>query len=118
MASTAPSRILSSPTLPAAANALSVRFSVPDGGADFATPLDVFVDDVFVKRLELTSRYSWYYGAYPFTKNASDGRPHHFFDTAHFMLPARAAAGRVEKRRRRGGSTVFIGAQHAGHDIG
>jgi hypothetical protein len=77
-------------TLPAAANAVAVRFSVPDG---VDAPLAVLVDGAPLRSLLLTSNYSWQYGAYPFTKNASDGRPHHYFDTARFLLPSLLPAG-------------------------
>jgi hypothetical protein len=89
--------------LPAAANAAAVRYSVPDGGAPgagFDTALDVLVEGAHFRSLTLTSNFSYQYGAYPFTKNASDGRPHHYFDTVRFLLPSLLPTGaRVRLQR-------------------
>src|SRR6202000_819 len=51
-------------TLPKAANAMSVRYSVPDGsnGTGVTTPADLVVNGSKVKDLSLTSKYAWYYG--------------------------------------------------------
>lgn len=77
------------------ANALSIRFSIPDSpqGGGFDTPIELYVDGVHTRDVMLTSRYSWYYGAYPFTKSPQDGRPHHFYDEVNLWLPATLAEG-------------------------
>ncbi|MFI6318183.1 glycosyl hydrolase family 28-related protein [Nonomuraea sp. NPDC050556] len=53
-------------TLPAAANAVTVRYSIPDapGGGGITAPLDVNG-----RRMTLTSQYSWLYNQYPFTND-------------------------------------------------
>ncbi len=43
--------------------------------------------------LTLTNKYSWYYGAYPFTNNPSDGQGHHVFDELHTRLDHTYPAG-------------------------
>jgi hypothetical protein len=64
------------------ANALVVRFSLPDskdgGGTNAA--LDLYVNGVKVRELALTSRYSWLYGNYPFSNSPAEGKPRNFYD--------------------------------------
>lgn len=66
----------------AEANALVVRFSLPDsengGGVD--SSLELFVNGKAVRTLALTSRYSRIYGAYPFAHPPSAGIPRNFYD--------------------------------------
>ncbi|WP_402464007.1 glycosyl hydrolase family 28-related protein [Isoptericola aurantiacus] len=67
-------------TLPAAANAVTVRYSIPDAadGGGIISPLDVrvlrdhgrFTTPAGPRhRMELTSEYSWLYNTYPFTND-------------------------------------------------
>ncbi|GLY34394.1 mycodextranase [Amycolatopsis sp. NBRC 101858] len=58
-------------TLPAAANAITVRYSIPDapGGGGITAPLDVTVNGAHRQRMTLTSQYSWLYNQYPFTND-------------------------------------------------
>ncbi|WP_052849091.1 glycosyl hydrolase family 28-related protein [Streptomyces avicenniae] len=63
-------------TLPEAANAVTVRYSIPDAadGGGITAPLDVTVrrDGSRVgpaRHLTLTSEYSWLYNQYPFTND-------------------------------------------------
>jgi hypothetical protein len=69
-------------TAGANANALVVRYSLPDakegGGAD--TSLDLIINGKHVRTLALTSRYSWLYGRYPFSNQPGDGKPRNFYD--------------------------------------
>jgi hypothetical protein len=62
-------------TLPAATNAIAIRFSIPNSpaGNGWDAPLSVLVDGAAVATVTLTSVYAWYYGSYPFTKNPADG---------------------------------------------
>jgi len=65
-----------------AANALVVRYSVPDtaDGAGTNYTLSLYVNGVLAASLPLTSRYSWLYGSYPFTNNPTLGSPRNFYD--------------------------------------
>jgi hypothetical protein len=58
-------------TLPAAANAITVRYSIPDapGGGGITAPLDVTVNGRAHRTMTLTSRYAWLYNQYPFSNN-------------------------------------------------
>ena len=75
-------------TLAAPANALTVRYAVPDGPA--GEPIDarmtVWANGRPISSLAVTSRYGWFYGRYPFTKHPADGNGHHFFDHARILL--------------------------------
>lgn len=75
-------------TLGKAANALTVRYAIPDSadGSGLESTLSVTSGGVRLGSLATTSRYGWYYGEYPFSNRPSDGKPHHFYDEArlHF----------------------------------
>ncbi|MFE6979168.1 glycosyl hydrolase family 28-related protein [Streptomyces sp. NPDC057682] len=65
-------------TLPAAANAITVRYSVPDapGGGGTTAPLDVAVNGAKRSTMTLTSQYSWLYNQYPFSNDPGAGLLH------------------------------------------
>jgi hypothetical protein len=69
-------------TAAAGANALVIRYSLPDapegGGTDAG--LDLYVNGVKTRELALTSRYSWLYGSYPFSNKPAEGKPRNFYD--------------------------------------
>jgi hypothetical protein len=75
-------------TLQAPANAVTVRYAIPDSrdGRGRNSTLGVYVGDERIASLHVTSRYGWFYGSYPFTNRPSDGRAHHFFDEARLLL--------------------------------
>lgn len=82
-------------TLARAADAVDVRYSIPDSadGAGAGARLSVHVDGRRVGQLALTSRYSHVYGLYPFTNRPADLGEHHYFDDARLRLPRLARAG-------------------------
>ena len=84
-------------TLSAPANALTVRYAVPDGpeGKPVDARLGVYVQSRHMTDLAVTSRYCCYYGRYPFTKHAAEGAGHHFFDHARILLAEVLPAGTV-----------------------
>ena len=65
-------------TLPAAANAINVRYSIPDapGGGGLTAPLEVTVNGGHKKSMTLTSRYAWLYNQYPFSNDPDAGLLH------------------------------------------
>ncbi|MDR3525940.1 MAG: glycosyl hydrolase family 28-related protein [Rhizomicrobium sp.] len=71
-------------TVNAPANALVVRYCLPDaaqgGGLDDA--LTLTRNGEVVREIALTSRFTWLYGEYPFSNTPADGKPRHFFDDA------------------------------------
>ncbi|XVS64696.1 glycosyl hydrolase family 28-related protein [Actinosynnema sp. CA-299493] len=58
-------------TLPKAADAITVRYSIPDAptGGGITAPLDVTVNGKHRKTMTLTSQYAWLYNQYPFTND-------------------------------------------------
>ena len=62
-------------TLPAAANAINVRYSIPDSptGGGITAPLDVQVNGSYRRTMTLTSQYSWLYGQYPYDNDPTEG---------------------------------------------
>jgi Pectate lyase superfamily protein len=84
-------------TLSAPANALTVRYAVPDGpeGKPVDAKLGVYAQSRRIAEVAVTSRYCCYYGRYPFTKHPADGNGHHFFDHARILLDEVLPAGTV-----------------------
>ncbi|WIM96959.1 glycosyl hydrolase family 28-related protein [Actinoplanes oblitus] len=64
-------------TLPKAANAITVRYSIPDApdGGGITAPLTVGTPGG-TRTMTLTSRYSWLYNQYPFTDDPRAGLLH------------------------------------------
>jgi hypothetical protein len=64
------------------ANALVVRYSIPDTatGGGFDSTISLYKNGVFVQKLTVTSKYSWLYGFYSWTNNPADGHPRNFYD--------------------------------------
>ncbi len=58
-------------TLPKAANAITVRYSIPDAptGGGITAPLNVTVNGSHRQTMTLTSQYSWLYNQYPFSND-------------------------------------------------
>src|ERR1700756_5309145 len=58
-------------TLPSAANAINVRYSIPDAptGGGITAPLSVTVNGHNRTTMTLTSQYAWLYNAYPFSND-------------------------------------------------
>ena len=110
-------------TLPEAANAITVRYSIPDSptGGGIAAPLDVSVNGRSLVTMTLTSQYSWLYNQYPFSNDPNAGllfpdqyitecacvpsattpppiitkpfRPNHFYDEQRLLLDHRYQPG-------------------------
>ncbi|MEE4543571.1 glycosyl hydrolase family 28-related protein [Streptomyces sp. V4-01] len=110
-------------TLPAAANAINVRYSIPDApaGGGLTSPLDVTVDGKNHRTMTLTSQYAWLYNLYPFSNDptadlthpdwwvtecgcvpnattptpvfAKPFRPNHFYDEQRLLLGRSYRAG-------------------------
>ena len=109
-------------TLPERANAITVRYSIPDApdGGGIESALDVTVNGKHKRTMTLTSEYSWLYNQYPFTNDPDAGllhpdwwitecgcvpgegyevqtpfRPMHFYDEQRLLLLKTHKAGDV-----------------------
>ncbi|HEX4706021.1 MAG TPA: glycosyl hydrolase family 28-related protein, partial [Pseudonocardiaceae bacterium] len=65
-------------TLPSAANAITVRYSIPDAptGGGITAPLDITVNGHHRQTMTLTSQYAWLYNQYPFSNDPNAGLLH------------------------------------------
>ena len=74
--------------LSAAANAMVIRYSMPDSSDGKGTQgsLSVYVDGKKRKSINLSSKYAWVYGGYPFGNNPEQGKAHRFFDDSRIIL--------------------------------
>ncbi|MFI0186853.1 discoidin domain-containing protein [Streptomyces sp. NPDC017082] len=81
-------------TLTQPANAVTVRYSVPDNaaGTGITAPMELSADGTRLKDLSFTSKYGWFYGSYPFTNSPGD-KPHHFYDETRALFGKTLPAG-------------------------
>lgn len=123
-------------TLPKAANAITVRYSIPDApqGGGITAPLGVTVNGKAKQTMTLTSQYAWLYNQYPFSNDPRAGllhpdwwitecgcvpdattptpvistpfRPNHFYDEQRLLLGHTYRAG--DKVRLTAGSTPTV----------
>lgn len=86
-------------TLSKPANALTLRYSIPDSasGSAYETPLSLYSAGTHLRDITLTNKYSWVYGGYPYNNDPSQGSGHHFFDEVHVRLASTLPAGTVLK---------------------
>lgn len=94
-------------TLTQPANALTLRYSIPDNAAGTGTSatLSVYANGTQVKDLDLSSKYAWVYGGYPYNNDPSQGSGHHFFDETRATL-GNFPAGTVLKFQKDSGDTA------------
>jgi hypothetical protein len=69
-------------TVQSAANAMVVRYCLPDSpdGGGIDSTVSVFRNGKLLKQVAITSKYSWLYGKYPFTQNPKAGKPRNFYN--------------------------------------
>jgi len=69
------------------AQGLVVRYSIPDSpdGRGIDATLSLYINGKLSKKLPLTSKYAYLYGAYPFNNDPSSGTPRHFWDEVRVM---------------------------------
>lgn len=72
------------------ANGLVLRYGLPDSsdGLGLEATLSLYINGTYHKSLDLTSRFAWSYGNFPWTNSPDAGRGHHFFDECHTLIPA------------------------------
>jgi hypothetical protein len=69
------------------ANSIVVRYSIPDSsdGVGIDSTVSLYKNGVFVQKLAVTSKYSWLYGAYPFSNDPSQGFPRNFYNEVRLL---------------------------------
>ena len=82
-------------TLTKPANAVNVHYSIPDtaDGVGRNATLGVFVAGHKTRSLQLTSKYSWYYGVYPWSNTPADGGRRQLYDDSRIMFGSTLRAG-------------------------
>ncbi|MEU4479244.1 discoidin domain-containing protein [Micromonospora sp. NPDC023966] len=83
-------------TTRAATNTLVTRFSIPDapGGGGIDATLNIYVNGVLHKPINLTSKHIWLYGAEAGPSDSPGaGAPRHLYDEANVMLNSTVPAG-------------------------
>ncbi|MCX5415427.1 right-handed parallel beta-helix repeat-containing protein [Streptomyces sp. NBC_00059] len=91
------------------ANAINLRYSLPDssdGGRGIDATLSAYADGQALNDLQLTSRYAWVYGAYPYTNNPGEGQGHRFFDETRVNFGRTLPAGTVLRLQKDAGDTA------------
>ncbi len=91
------------------ANALVVRFSLPDApeGGGLSDTLTLYCNGAKIADIALSSRFAWNYGDYPFTNAPADGKPRHFFDDVR-LKGLKLAQGDVVKLVKTGAAPTCI----------
>ncbi|MDF7824125.1 glycosyl hydrolase family 28-related protein [Pontiellaceae bacterium B12227] len=91
------------------ANALVMRFCIPDGldGEGTNATLSLEINGNFVKKLELTSRYAWIYGDFPWSNHPSAGKDHHFWDECRTFVPQVKPGDRIRLVRGEGDDAEY-----------
>lgn len=86
---------------PVACNSILVRYAIPDAnrGKGMKVPLKLFVNGQFRQDLVLTSEYVIVYGNFPWTNDAGQGRPRHFFDEVGVLVGDIAAGATIRLER-------------------
>ncbi|GLW52111.1 carbohydrate-binding protein [Kitasatospora phosalacinea] len=94
--------------LTAPADAVNLRYSLPDSadGKGLDATLSAYADGQALPDLQLTSRYAWVYGAYPYTNNPADGQPHRFFDETRATFGRTLPAGTVLRLQKDAGDSA------------
>lgn len=77
------------------ANAMVIRYCIPDSevGKGLDSSINLYINGIKTKSIDLTSRYSWVYGNYPWTNTPGDGMAHHFYDEVRVILDKTYPAG-------------------------
>jgi hypothetical protein len=94
-------------TLPSAANAINVRYSIPaaPAGGGITAPLDVAVNGGHHQTMTLTSQYAWLYNEYPFSNDPAAGPLHPDWCTTECNCVPDATTPAPVFRRRSGRTT-------------
>ncbi|UKS27225.1 discoidin domain-containing protein [Paenibacillus sp. HWE-109] len=96
-------------TTKASTNTLVTRFSIPDaaGGDGQSNTLNIYVNGVFTKAINLTSKYAWLYGSETSPGNSpGSGAPRHIYDEANIMFDTTIPAGSTIKLQKDAANTT------------
>lgn len=91
------------------ANSLVLRYAIPDSadGSGLEETLSLYVDGEFKQRLELTSKYAWEYGSYPWSNDPRQGSGHRFYDEIHARIGEVPAGSVVRLQKDQGDDAEY-----------
>ncbi len=95
-------------TLTKPANSLALRYNMPDSadGKGIEASLSMYIDGKEAKDLELTSKYAWVYGGYPYNNNPKSEQPHRYFDEIRTLFDEKLPAGTTIRLQKDAGDTA------------
>jgi hypothetical protein len=93
-------------TLAKPANSLVLRYSIPDGSTNASVGL--YVNNALIKTINLTSKFAWEYGNYPWSKDPAQGSPHRFFDETHVLIGQNIPAGATISLRKTNANPSYV----------
>lgn len=91
------------------ANTVVVRYSIPDapnGGGANAT-LGLYINGSRARTINLSSKYAWNYGAFPYSDNPADGQSNHFYDETRVLGVNIPAGAKVRLQRDSGDTAAY-----------
>ena len=93
------------------ANGITLRFTMPDAadGEGESGSLDLYVNNAFVKTINLTSYWAWQYFPGSEPENHPGDRPRMRFDEVHFLLSTPLGPGDVLKIQKGAGDSFEYG---------
>ena len=96
-------------TLTEPADSMVIRYCIPDaaGGGGINTTISMYVNGSHNMDIPLTSKYSWVYGAYPWTNNPSDGLAHRFFDETRVTFNTLQAGTKIRLQKDSGDTASY-----------
>lgn len=95
-------------TVSKAANALVVRYSIPDAadGGGINSTISVYKNGVYLQDLSVTSKYAWLYGDETNPVNTPGGQARHIYDESNAILSDNFVAGDIIKLQKDTGDTA------------
>jgi hypothetical protein len=98
-------------TLQHAGNGITIRFTMPDGmnGEGENGSIDLYVDNQYVKTIDITSYWAWQYFPTSDPDNAPAIRPRMKFDEIHFLLSNDLQPGQTIKLIKTNGDSFEYG---------
>ncbi|TCM99319.1 carbohydrate binding protein with CBM6 domain [Paenibacillus sp. BK033] len=115
-------------TLAKAAKGVTIRYSIPDNaaGTGIDSAISMYIGGALFKDINLTSRYSWNYGAWGTeggeirwsnNPNATPTTPHHLYDEVSVVLNQEYPAGTVIKLQRNATNLNFTSTANVTIDL-
>jgi hypothetical protein len=93
-----------------AGNALTIRYSMPDApeGGGVSGSISLYVNGQKQKALNISSKYAWLYGDWPFAGKPADGNSHRFFDETRFLVGDIPSGAKIRLQRDQGDADITV----------